>query len=280
MTPIRLRSLAGLALVSTVLLTGCGTTPAFNPGVAARVDDQTISVRTVDDVTGTFCDAAGAQEDGTVFPQSYVRGYIAGTLTLRSAAEQFGDEYGVTAGAGYAEAVKQTEAGISSVPEDEKQGVIDVQTSAIYVTEIKQAAGAAILEEQGDEVTDEDATAAGEEAFLAWLDDNDVRIDPKFGVAIEDGLAAPSDTSLSYAVSDTATKGSSSWTSAAGAPGRSRSGATPSLTRRRSSIRRSEIASSAPRSSSRSARAATSDRTTAVASSKPSGTATATPGSA
>ena len=46
MTPTRLRSLAGLALASTVLLTGCGSAPAFNPGVAAQVDDQTICCAT------------------------------------------------------------------------------------------------------------------------------------------------------------------------------------------------------------------------------------------
>ena len=41
----RLRSLAGLAVASVVLLTGCGAVPDLNPGVAVRVDDDTVSTR-------------------------------------------------------------------------------------------------------------------------------------------------------------------------------------------------------------------------------------------
>jgi hypothetical protein len=69
-TPTRLRSLTGLALASTVLLTGCGATPAFNPGVAARVGDESISLGEVDDVAEAYCSAAEEQlQEGQVLPQ-------------------------------------------------------------------------------------------------------------------------------------------------------------------------------------------------------------------
>ncbi len=75
MTRTRARSLAGLALASTLLLTGCGSVPGFNPGVASRVGDETVTTNDVDEVTESYCGAAEAQlTDGQVLPNSYLRG--------------------------------------------------------------------------------------------------------------------------------------------------------------------------------------------------------------
>jgi len=62
------RSLAGLA-VAALLLTGCGSVPAFNPGVAARVADSSISNNEVEDVAAAvaYLLSAGARNiTGTV----------------------------------------------------------------------------------------------------------------------------------------------------------------------------------------------------------------------
>ena len=56
----------------------------------------------------------------------------------------------------------------------------------------------------GDSPSDKDAAAAGQKEFLAWLDDHDVRIDPRYGVAIEQGQPVVLDTGLSYSTSKTA----------------------------------------------------------------------------
>lgn len=207
MTPNRLRSRttttwAGLALVSTVLLSSCGSAPAFSPGVAARVGDETISVNTVDEVSESYCAAAERQfEAGQALAQHYLRGQVAGNLTLRSAAEQFAEEAGVTADAEYDEAVAAAEESLVGTPDDEVQALIDVQGASTYAGAVQLAAGQAILDEQGGAGGENAARAAGQEAFLAWLDDHTVEINPVFSVAITDGQASPTDTSISFGLS-------------------------------------------------------------------------------
>lgn len=215
MTPIRLRSRAiswaGLALASTVLLTGCDSTPAFSPGIAARVGDETISVGTVDEVTEAYCAAAEQQfEEGQVLAQHYLRGQVAGNLTLRSAADQFADEVGVTADEEYEQAAAAARESLGTLPDDQVQALIDVQGTTTYVGAIQKSAGEAILDEQGESGGEKAARAAGQEAFLGWLDDNEVAIDPKFSVAIVDGAVVPTDTSLSYGLGETAKKADAS----------------------------------------------------------------------
>ena len=205
MTSTRLRGLAGLAVAATVLLTGCDDVPALNPGVAARVGDETISMSTVDDVSTSYCQFAEPQlQEGQVLAQNYLRGQVAGSLALRAAADQFAADHGVTADPSYDQAVEQAEQGLQDVPEAQRQAVIDVQGADPYVQAVERSVGAALGTSGGGRAE----VAAGRKDFLAWLDDHDIRIDPRFGVSIDSGAAAVTDTSLSHAVSDTATRAS------------------------------------------------------------------------
>jgi hypothetical protein len=202
-TSTRLRGLAGLAVAATVLLTGCNDVPALNPGVAARVGDDTISMSTVDDVSTSYCEYAEPQlGDGQVLAQHYLRGQVAGSLALRAAADQFAAEHGVTADPSYDDAVQQAEQGLQDLTEAQRQAVIDVQGADAYVRAVERSVGSALGTSGGERAQ----VAAGQKEFLAWLSDNDVRIDPRFGVSIDSGATGVADTSLSHPVSDTATK--------------------------------------------------------------------------
>ncbi len=198
MTRIRLIALAS---ASIFVLTGCGTVSGFNPGVAARVGDDTVTMNRVDDVTAAYCRAAEAQlQEGQVLPQHYLRGQVAGALALRVAADQFAAEQGVSASEDYDQAVAQARDQLGSMPEDQIEALIDVQGVPIYVQAVEKSVG----EQQG--ASGNAATKAGEQEFLGWLDDHDIDLDPRFGVSIEKGVTAPADTSLSYGLSDTSTK--------------------------------------------------------------------------
>lgn len=200
MTRIRL---VGVAIAATVLLTGCNEVPAFTPGVAARVGDDTISVSAVDDMTAAYCQAAETQlQDDQALPQHYLRGQVAGSLALRAAADQFAAEHGVTADPSYDTAVKQAEQSLADLSEAQRQAIIQVQGAATYVAAVEKAVGAALGGGGGDKARQ----AAGEKAFRDWLAGQDVRIDPRFGVSISDGTSTLTDTSLSYGLSDTSTK--------------------------------------------------------------------------
>ena len=192
---------AGLAVVATVLLTACNAVPGFNPGVAARVDDDTISLNTVNDVSTAYCDYVVTQlQEGQALPQHLLRGQVAGNLALRSAADQFAADEGVTADPSYAAAVAQAEQGLADLPAAQRQAVIDVQGATTYVQAVEKSVGAKLGTDGGAEAQ----VAAGQKAFQEWLDDHDIAIDPRFSVSIDAGSAAPSDTSLSFPLGVTA----------------------------------------------------------------------------
>lgn len=204
MTRTRLARRGGLALAlaATVLLTGCDNVPAFSPGVAAQVGDHTISMSRVDDVSGAYCQAAEKQlQADQALPQHYLRAQVAGSLALRAAAEQFAADHDVTADPSYDQAVKQAEQSLTDLSDSQRQAIIDVQGAATYVQAVETSVGDALGTTGGSKAQ----LAAGQQAFRDWLDAHDVRIDPVFGVSIEDGTSTPTDTSLSFPVSDTAT---------------------------------------------------------------------------
>jgi peptidyl-prolyl cis-trans isomerase SurA len=208
-SPTRSRGPAGLAglALAAVLLTGCGSTPGWNPGVAARVDGGTVSMDRVDEVTGTYCTAVARQlQSGQALPLHYLRGQVASSLALRLAADRFAAEQGVDPDPEYDQALQQAEPQLAALSESARQAVIDVDGASIYVGAVEKAAGRKLLEQQGRATTDEDAVRrAGARAFRQWLADQDVRLDPRLGVSIDSGRAAASDTSLSYALGRTAT---------------------------------------------------------------------------
>lgn len=198
MTRIRLIALAS---ASIFLLTGCGAVPAFNPGVAARVGDETVSLDQVDDVSTSFCNyVEGQLQAGQVLAGHYLRGQVAGALALRVAVDQFAEEQGVSAADDYAQAVAEAEKQLNSLPDDQVQAVIDVQGVPLYLQAVEKSVG----EQQG--ASGDDATKAGEAAFLDWLDQQDIDVDPRFGISIEKGATQPADTSLSFGVGDVTKK--------------------------------------------------------------------------
>jgi peptidyl-prolyl cis-trans isomerase SurA len=114
-------------------------------------------------------------------------------------------EHDVTPDASYDKSVEQAETEqLAAMDEAERNAVIEIGAASIYVTAAEISVGREVL---GGTPSDEEAQAAGQEALVAWMDDHDVQVDPKYGVSIDTGAAAISDTSISYAISDTAKAG-------------------------------------------------------------------------
>ncbi|MFC4783436.1 hypothetical protein ACT8ZV_03115 [Nocardioides sp. MAHUQ-72] len=205
------KTLAGLAAVSLLLtgaLSGCGVAGTdFHPGVAARVGDDTVSVSRVDTVASDYCGAIEKQlvGQGQVVPLRYLRGYVAGQLALVAAARQLGEQYDVGPGAQYDQKVAQLESAVADLPQDQQDAVVEIEASTTYIATVLQAVGEQVLGSQGGKKSA--AGKAGEKAFTSWLDEHGVEVDPQFGVAIEDGKAVQTDTSVSYALGDTAVQG-------------------------------------------------------------------------
>jgi hypothetical protein len=219
----RTRSLIGLALASTVLLTGCNAS-GWNPGVAAHVAGETITLAEVQDTTSSYCEAVETQlEEGSAVANGVVSAQVAGSLALRSAAEQWAALEGLEPDESFetqADALDQALAGLS---EEQQEAVRSVNLAQPYLTALELAYG----QQQDSGADDEAATQAGQEAFADWLDGEDVRIDPRYTVTIDGGTLGRTTTDISLPVSDLAKKavsGEPDETYAAGLPSSQRCG--------------------------------------------------------
>jgi peptidyl-prolyl cis-trans isomerase SurA len=192
-------------------LSGCGVAgTSFQPGVAARVGDDNITVRQVDSLASGYCSSIEKQlgANNQVVPGRYLRGGIVGQLVLVSAARQLAAQYGVQPGADYTRKVADLRDAVANLPAEQAQAVVAVESSSAYLQGVVTAIGEKELQRQGSTASGSDAAvSAGKKVFSRWLDDHDVRIDPKFGVRISQGQPVPTDGSLSYAVSDAAKQG-------------------------------------------------------------------------
>ncbi len=210
--PLRapLRSLLATGL-AVGLLAGCGVAgTSFHPGVAAEVGDESITVGTVDQIAGDYCTAIVDQLAGNnqVLPQRYIRGGVAAQLTLVSAARQLAAQYGVEPGQQYDQKVAELQGAVATLSEGEQEAVLAIESSGTYISGVLQAIGEQQLSAEGGAApSSEEAAAAGRKVFNDWLTENDVQIDPQFGVEIEDGQVVTTDTSVSVAVGEAATNG-------------------------------------------------------------------------
>jgi hypothetical protein len=198
------RTLGAVGALSVLVLTGCG---AVQPGTAVEVGDDSIPLSEVDEVASDFCSAIEPQLEAQPqsIPNSYLRGGIAGTLALRSVAEQVAAEYGVEADSQrYQEAVRELRTNVEPVPEEFRESVIEVESAPQYVEAIQAAVGEQELDGQGEY---EEFVAAGSEVFTDWIAENGVEFDPALNTELKDGAISTVDGSVSFAVSEAARNG-------------------------------------------------------------------------
>ena len=186
-----------------LLLTGCGSAA---PGIAARIGDQELTVREVDQATAHYCVALGTLESEV--PMSFVRQFVIQLLALRSQAEQIADEYGVEAGSTYANDVAQRQGTAATKPEEVRQDYVDLASTTAYAQDILDQVGKIELDQDGvDDATPEQISQAGVDVFNQWPDVHGIEIDPRYGLTSVDGVLTPIDTNTSVAVGETAKSG-------------------------------------------------------------------------
>ena len=203
MSKTRLMTAATIC-VAGLLLTGCGSA---SPGIAAKVGDETLSVRDIDSATAHYCTSVEEQLESPV-PMSFVRQYVVQLLTLRSQAEQIADDYGVKAGSSYQNDVAQRLGTAGTMPEEVQDDYVRLTSTPAYAQDIVDQIGQIILDDQGvTDATTEQVTQAGLDVFNQWPDANGIDVDPRYGLANVDGILKPVDTNTSVAVGETAKSG-------------------------------------------------------------------------
>ncbi|MGH3346715.1 MAG: hypothetical protein ACRDO4_07015 [Nocardioides sp.] len=198
------QSLGVVAVLAVLALTGCG---AIHPGVAVEIGDERITTSRLDSVTSDFCQAIEPQLEGEAesVQNSYLRSYVAGTMALRSVADQVAAEFGVEADSEeYLQRLSELRQGVEAVPEDIRESVIEVESAAAYVQAIQAAVGEQVLDGVGE---DAELAAAGREEFDAWISEHGVEFDPSLNTEIKDGAFSIRDDAVSFAVSERAKAG-------------------------------------------------------------------------
>lgn len=204
MSTPRLRRLAALAAVATVLLSGCGSA---SPGVAARIGDQTITVNDVDAESLLICQAVEADLQQPL-PMGLARYQILTGQISRAIADQIAEEYDVAAGEVYDSAVSATEVQMADYPEETQETLVTVSTTQTYVESILEAASRQALAAEGvAEPTQDQIAERSQDLFATWPDSHTLEIDPRFGFTFVDGGFVQAETGASLAVSDTAKAG-------------------------------------------------------------------------
>ncbi|MCD4526665.1 hypothetical protein [Nocardioides sp. cx-173] len=200
--------LATVAAALTVGLTGCGVAgTSFHPGVAADIDGDTVTTAHVDELVYDYCEAVRDQlrQDGSAVPLGYLRSGVVGQLTLAAAAEQLAEEQGVEPTQEYASALAQLRTQTAGLSEAQREAVLEINGSGVYVQAVELAVGRKLLAEEGQRSPD-DQTAGqrGVDELNTWLEEHDVEINPEYGIEIVDGQPVDADTQLAVGVGDTA----------------------------------------------------------------------------
>lgn len=189
------------------LLTGCGSAA---PNVAASIGDDEISMSEVNEVTTDYCSATESayQENGVVLPMGTVRRQVLSSLVLREIADQMAEEFDVTPGEGYAQAVAAAKAQIRTLPEDQQEAAVRIDSTGGYLQDIAIAAAEADLAADGvTGLSDEQVTEKAIDLFANWGDRSPIELNPKFGVQFDQGQFLPVEGGdLSIGVSESAEK--------------------------------------------------------------------------
>lgn len=195
-----------VATAAGLFLSGCGSA---SPGVAAHVGDEEISVNRVDELAGEYCQAIEDQLTGNsqVVPQRYFRAGIAGTLALRSVAEQLAEDFDVEPGPVYDKKVAELEQNVAVLEDEVQEAVVVVDSAPTYVEAVQRAVGEVLLADEGAEQGYDAQVARGRTEFERWVSDNGVEFDPALGIALVKGQIESADTELSVAVGEAAKAG-------------------------------------------------------------------------
>jgi hypothetical protein len=202
------------ALVVPLLLAGLGLNACgvaeqqIRPGVAAEVDGTEISTDDLDrNVDGT-CDFLDAQPDASAFPRVTVRRLLVETLVREEAARRLVEDLDVELPDEYDDAVAGIDQTYTEAPDDQAEAMRTGDKASTYVALAGRAIGDALLrEETGTEPGNPELIAArGAEAIDDWIADNDVELNPTYGLGLDggtfvadDGLSVPASSGAVFA---------------------------------------------------------------------------------
>lgn len=204
------RPLAAVALAASVLaLTGCGVTgTGFQPGQAASINGESISVAEVDDVAASLCEVLKSDPrfEGQVVSGTSLRSAAERGLALRIMSDQLIEEYDVTLPDSASDGSDQYRLSYGSADPDDLDTAEPAFTGDQYFSNVLLALG---TQEAGEDAGQEAIIAAGVERIQAWQDASDIETNPSFdAIEVGDDQILTTRDDLSVATSDFAVEAS------------------------------------------------------------------------
>lgn len=175
-----------VAAVAAALLTaGCGITDnAAKPGLAAEVDGQTLRLDKVDQVVADFCALRATNPEAPPTPTALVRAQFVTGWTQAVAMDALGAEHDVALPQGEIDpvAVDQVWGKLGTIDDDNYDSFEWLTWISLRLAEPVAELGSKLaLAETGEQLTGDAAIDRGADAVTAWLDDEDVVLNPVFG---------------------------------------------------------------------------------------------------
>lgn len=196
-----------LAVACVALLGGCASA---RPGVAAQVGSSRITLAEVDEASVNLCKAFLPQieTEGGTYPLKVLSGFVVGSLTRQAIARQVADELGIKTPATYADQVAAVEAAAEQIAAEVRETYLELSIAGPYADAIMLEAGRQALADEGvAEAPPEEQLVRGQRVFAAWVEENQVEIDPRYSLQVVEGNVVAADTSTSVAVSPAALTG-------------------------------------------------------------------------
>lgn len=196
---------AALALAAVLLsaCSGAGT----GPGVAATVGDKAITNAQVDAAADAVCtDYSQSERDAVALDP--LRRIALQVLVDRALAESIAEEHDLAPSPRYFQSMAQARSQVQELPKDVRQAYLDLVAGSVLRSDIEVQLGIEAMGDAGPEGIDPQAAQqAGRDVFADWADTHGVEVAPRYGVAFEDGVLEPADSTLSVPVSDLAVGG-------------------------------------------------------------------------
>ncbi|MDX6233769.1 MAG: hypothetical protein QOH68_2841 [Nocardioidaceae bacterium] len=191
------RARAAVLVLAGLTLAACGN---VHPGAAAVVDDQTISMKSLDKSAKALCTLASANPQRTAtISNADIRRQALSTLVSLVVARKLADEEGITPKPADYELTNDQEGQVAKAfPKEKNLGEINKlieqsqELSAISLALGQKVTGQAPTAETADQIG-----AAGQAEITKAFKDNDVEFAPRFGLSNTSAKVITSTGSLS-----------------------------------------------------------------------------------
>jgi hypothetical protein len=196
------RARAAVLVLAGLTLAACGS---VHPGAAAVVDDQTISMKSVDKAAKALCTLSLVSSKGATPPDNAdIRRQAVSTLVSLIVARKVAKDEGITPKPSDYELTSDQEGQVAKAfPKEKNLGEINkLIEQSQELSAISLALGQKITGQAPTAETENQIGAAGQSEITKAFKDNDVEFAPRFGLSNSGSDKPPTSGSLSVASAD------------------------------------------------------------------------------